>query len=68
MSGDHNHGGGALRAGARHQKRLLIAFVLIAGYFVIEAIGGLLTNSLALLSDAEMDEVLERFTSYGAGK
>ena len=52
MSGDHNHGGGALRAGARHQKRLLIAFVLIAGYFVIEAIGGLLTNSLALLSDA----------------
>ena len=52
MSGDHNHGGGALRAGARHQKRLLIAFFLIAGYFVVEAIGGLLTNSLALLSDA----------------
>ena len=52
MSGDHNHGGGALRAGARHQKRLLIAFVLIAGYFVVEAIGGLLTNSLALISDA----------------
>ena len=52
MSGDHNHGGGALRAGARHQKRLLIAFVLIAGFFVVEAVAGVLTNSLALLSDA----------------
>lgn len=52
MSGDHNHGGGALRAGARHQKRLLIAFVLIAAFFVVEAVGGILTNSLALLSDA----------------
>ncbi|MEO6629957.1 MAG: cation diffusion facilitator family transporter [Aquihabitans sp.] len=53
MSDDgHNHGAGALRAGARHQKRLLIAFVLISVYFVVEAAAGLLTNSLALLSDA----------------
>ena len=53
MSGDsHDHGGGALRAGARHQKRLLIAFILIAVFFVVEAVGGVLTNSLALLSDA----------------
>ncbi|QGG96251.1 cation diffusion facilitator family transporter [Actinomarinicola tropica] len=48
----HNHGGGALRAGARHQKRLAISFVLIATFFVVEAVGGVLTNSLALLSDA----------------
>ena len=27
MSHDHNHGTGALRAGARHQKRLAWAFV-----------------------------------------
>lgn len=52
MSSGHDHGGGALRAGARHQKRLLVAFVLIAGFFVVEAVGGIVTNSLALLSDA----------------
>jgi cobalt-zinc-cadmium efflux system protein len=28
------------------------AFVLIGGYFVVEVVGGLVTNSLALLSDA----------------
>lgn len=48
----HSHGAGALRAGARHQRRLAIAFVLIAVFFVVEAVGGVLTNSLALLSDA----------------
>lgn len=48
----HSHGAGALRAGARHQKRLAISFCLIAAFFVVEAIGGVLTNSLALLSDA----------------
>lgn len=52
MSGDHNHGAGAMRAGARHQKRLAIAFVLIGVFFVVEAVAGILTNSLALLSDA----------------
>ena len=48
----HSHGAGALRAGARHQKRLAISFVLIATFLVVEAVGGILTNSLALLSDA----------------
>ena len=54
MGGDHghNHGAGALRAGARHQKRLAISFGLILFFFVVEAVGGFLTNSLALLSDA----------------
>ncbi|MCB1027063.1 MAG: cation diffusion facilitator family transporter [Ilumatobacteraceae bacterium] len=52
MGGDHNHGGGALRAGARHQRALMISFGLIATFFVVEAVGGILTNSLALLSDA----------------
>ncbi len=51
MSGDHGHGG-ALRAGARHQRRLAISFVLIGAFFVVEVVGGVLTNSLALLSDA----------------
>ncbi len=48
----HDHGAGALRAGARHQRRLAISFGLIATFFVVEAVGGFLTNSLALLSDA----------------
>jgi cobalt-zinc-cadmium efflux system protein len=48
----HSHGAGALRAGARHQKRLAVSFVLIAAFFAVEAVGGVLTNSLALLSDA----------------
>lgn len=48
----HAHGPAAVRAGARHRTRLTISFVLIAVFFVVEAVGGLLTNSLALLSDA----------------
>ena len=52
MSGDHNHGAGAMRAGSRHQKRPAISFGLIAVFFVVEAVAGILTNSLALLSDA----------------
>lgn len=48
----HSHGAGALRAGARHQRRLAISFVLIGVFFVVEAVGGIVTNSLALLSDA----------------
>lgn len=35
-----------------YQRTLLISFLIITGYMVIEAVGGLLTGSLALLSDA----------------
>jgi cobalt-zinc-cadmium efflux system protein len=48
----HHHGAGADRSGARHQRRLLLAFLLTAGYLVVEVVGALLTRSLALLSDA----------------
>ncbi|MBX8947119.1 cation diffusion facilitator family transporter [Lysinibacillus sp. K60] len=41
---DHTHGA--------NKKVLLLSFIIITGYMVVEAIGGLLTNSLALLSDA----------------
>ncbi len=40
------------RAGARHARRLTIAFVLITGFLVVQVVVGLATNSLALLSDA----------------
>ena len=52
MGHDHNHGAGAVRAGARHRTRLAWSFGLVLAYFVVEAVGGILTNSLALLSDA----------------
>ncbi|MFZ4718147.1 MAG: cation diffusion facilitator family transporter [Ilumatobacteraceae bacterium] len=54
----HQHGaiprptGHADRAGARHAGRLKAAFVLIAGFLVVQVVVGLSTNSLALLSDA----------------
>ena len=54
MSADHEHGSAATaqHAGARYRGRMLASFVLIGGFFVVELVGGLMTNSLALLSDA----------------
>ena len=52
MGEGHTHGPGLARAGARHMNRLLAAFAIIGGFFVIEAVAGFLTRSLALLSDA----------------
>lgn len=52
MSGDHGHGAMARRGGARHQVRLAVAFGLVLTFFLVEALTGVLTNSLALLSDA----------------
>ena len=48
----HDHGAAARRAGARHQRPLRLAFVLILGFLLVQAIVGLWTGSLALLSDA----------------
>lgn len=42
----HNHTHGA------NKKVLLISFIIITSYMIAEAIGGYLTNSLALLADA----------------
>jgi cobalt-zinc-cadmium efflux system protein len=54
VSNGHSHAphAAASRAGARHVSRLWWAFGLIAVFFVVEVIGGFVTNSLALLSDA----------------
>lgn len=52
MGGDHDHGAGLARAGERHRGRLTAAFVVILVFFVVEVVAGLVTNSLALLSDA----------------
>ena len=44
MAHDHAHGS--------NRKVLLISFFIITSYMLVEAVGGWLTNSLALLSDA----------------
>ena len=51
MSGDHAHAGAA-SAGGRHKRPLRLAFAITAGYMLVEAAAGLITGSLALLSDA----------------
>lgn len=48
MGHGHDHG----HAGGRHRWRLAVSFVLIAAFFVVELVAGLLSGSLALLSDA----------------
>lgn len=45
----HSHGG---TSGGQNRKRIAIVLGLVAAYMVAEVIGGLLTNSLALLADA----------------
>lgn len=47
----HSHGGHTHGHNA-NKKALTISFVLIAGFMLVEFVGGILTNSLALLSDA----------------
>lgn len=49
---DHDHGIGVARAGERHRGRLTMAFAVIAVFFVVQFVAALVTNSLALLSDA----------------
>lgn len=56
-SHDHSH--------SRNKKTLLIAFLIITTYMVVEAVGGYLTNSLALLADA--GHMLSDSISLGVG-
>lgn len=46
MGHEHNH------AHTNNKKILLISFLIITTYMLVEAVGGVLTKSLALLSDA----------------
>ncbi|MFC3741495.1 cation diffusion facilitator family transporter [Paractinoplanes deccanensis] len=52
MGAGHDHGGQAMRAGAKHRSRLWWAAGLLAGFMVVEALAAWATGSLALLSDA----------------
>ena len=54
MSGDHghDHGAVAMRAGARHIRPLVISFGLVVAFLGVQVVTGIITGSLALLSDA----------------
>ncbi len=54
MNGDHghDHGAAAMRAGARYVRPLLISLGLIVVFLVVQVVTGIVTGSLALLSDA----------------
>lgn len=52
MGAGHTHPPPEGHAGGRHRWRLSIAFGLIASFFLVELVFGLLSGSLALLSDA----------------
>jgi cobalt-zinc-cadmium efflux system protein len=56
---DHSHHGGPRHGGAAggageagNSRRLSLVLALVAAYMLAEVVGGLLTNSLALLADA----------------
>lgn len=51
MSGDHSHGV-SVRAGSRYRSRLVVVFVLVVTFMVIEAVAAFISGSLALLADA----------------
>jgi len=48
---DHSHGT-ATRSGSRYKRRLIWVFGLAVVFMVAEIVAGILTNSLALISDA----------------
>lgn len=48
----HDHGAAALRAGARYVRPLRISLGLIVAFLVVQVAVGIITGSLALLSDA----------------
>lgn len=52
MSSGHSHAPALGQSGAPHQRSLWIALALTSTFMVAEVIGGLVTGSLALISDA----------------
>lgn len=53
MSHNHSHGGHShTHSHNANKKALTFSFLLITAYMFVEFVGGILTNSLALLSDA----------------
>ena len=49
---DHVHSHGPAQITSDNQRRMLWALILTGGFMVVEAVGGFLSGSLALLADA----------------
>lgn len=49
---EHDHSHTSVRSSRRHRGRLLIAFVILATFMVVEVVAGFISRSLALISDA----------------
>ncbi|MEO8010691.1 MAG: cation diffusion facilitator family transporter [Dokdonella sp.] len=49
---DHGHGAHAHGAAPKKERKLLFAFALTAAMMIVEAVGGWISGSLALLADA----------------
>lgn len=52
MGAGHSHGPASGHAGGRYRLRLAAAFGLVAAFFVVELVAGIVSDSLALISDA----------------
>ncbi|MBE7324276.1 cation transporter [Nocardioides sp. Y6] len=52
MGAGHGHGASTESAAGRHRWRLAVSFGLVAAFFLVELVAGLISGSLALLSDA----------------
>lgn len=52
MGAGHGHSGTTGHAGGKHRWRLAVAFGMVACFFVVELVFGILSGSLALISDA----------------
>src|SRR5690625_5994587 len=61
MGHDHGHD----NTHGANKRALMISYIIITAYMIIEVIGGFLTNSLALLSDA--GPMLSDSISLGVG-
>lgn len=48
----HSHGHGHAHGAALNERRTFWAMVLIAGFMIVEVVGGVISGSLALLADA----------------
>lgn len=55
MTHRHNHHHSHTHTHGNSRKNILLAFVLNLGFSIVELVGGLLTNSVAILSDALHD-------------
>ncbi|MDP3891220.1 cation diffusion facilitator family transporter [Nocardioides sp.] len=52
MGAGHGHGHGSASGGGNHRWRLAVSFGLVASFFLVELVTGIVSGSLALISDA----------------